>query len=318
MRASPFEKIAIDDLRLFAAVAEELSFRGAARRLGVPVATVSRRVADLEQAIGVRLLQRTSREVGLTADGARLVERAAPALEELRVAVEGALEDDDAPAGKLRVTAPVMTGGQRIAPALFEFAKAYPRVRLELVLTNAIVAMIDEGFDLAFRAGPIADPELVARKLWALPLVLAASPAFVESSLGGNTTVAFEDLARLDAVMLGPQTTWRLVREDGATELVRPTPRLFVNDPRVSVTAAADGLGVVAAPAEALAAFGPRLVALEVPGYKMGPYDLYAVYPSKKLLPARVRLAIEWVAERAPRPAPVVNARGRARPARRP
>ncbi|WP_437563517.1 LysR family transcriptional regulator [Sorangium sp. So ce542] len=287
--------ISLEDVRLFAAVAHHLSFVEAARRTGVPTSTVSRRVALLEEALGVRLLQRTSRRVGLTGEGARLLERAGPLLDELGSVLDRLADREDEPAGRLRVTAPVMTGAQRIAPALSAFAARHPRLTVELTLTNAVVPLVEEGVDLAFRAGPVQDAELVARRLWSLPYALAASPRFVQEALRGRTRLARASLGGLPAVLSRAGAAWRLRRRDGSIEEVRPRARFCVNDPRAAIAAAAQGLGVVCAPREVIAQHGEALVELTVTGRTVEPRELFAVYPSRRLLPARVRLALDWV-----------------------
>lgn len=287
--------ISLEDVRLFAAVAHHLSFVEAARRTGVPTSTVSRRVAQLEEALGVRLLQRTSRRVGLTGEGARLIERAGPLLDELGSVLDRAADREDEPAGRLRVTAPVMTGAQRIAPALFSFAARHPRLSLELTLTNAVVPLVEEGIDLAFRAGPVQDADLVARRMWSLPYALAASPRLVQDALEGRSRLARASLGSMPAVLSHPGAAWRLRRRDGSIEEVRPRAKLCVNDPRVAITAAAQGLGVVCAPREVIEQQGEALVELTVTGRTIEPRELFAVYPSRRLLSTRVRLAIDWV-----------------------
>ncbi|KYF95277.1 LysR family transcriptional regulator [Sorangium cellulosum] len=287
--------ISLEDVRLFAAVAHHLSFVEAARRTGVPTSTVSRRVALLEEALGVRLLQRTSRRVGLTGEGARLLERAGPLLDELGSVLDRVADREDEPAGRLRVTAPVMTGAQRIAPALSAFAARHPRLTVELTLTNAVVPLVEEGVDLAFRAGPVQDAELVARRLWSLPYALAASPRFVQEALRGRTRLARASLGDLPAVLSRADAAWRLRRRDGSVEEVRPRARFCVNDPRAAIAAAAQGLGAVCAPREVIAQHGEALVELTVTGRTVEPRELFAVYPSRRLLPARVRLALDWV-----------------------
>ncbi|WP_437627130.1 LysR family transcriptional regulator [Sorangium sp. So ce1151] len=287
--------ISLEDVRLFATVAQHLSFVEAARRTGVPTSTVSRRVAQLEEALGVRLLQRTSRRVGLTGEGARLLERAGPLLDELGSVLDRAADREEEPAGRLRVTAPVMTGAQRIAPALFSFAARHPRLTVELTLTNAVVSLVEEGVDLAFRAGPVQDAELVARRLWSLPYALAASPRLVREALKGRTRLARASLGSVPAVLTHPGGAWRLRRRDGSVEEVRPRAQCCVNDPRVAIAAAAQGLGVVCAPREVIAQQGEALVELTVTGRTVEPRELFAVYPSRRLLPSRVRLALDWV-----------------------
>jgi DNA-binding transcriptional LysR family regulator len=289
--------IALDDLRLFVAVAQSSSFVEAARRTGVPTSTVSRRVAQLEEALGARLLQRTSRRVGLTHEGERLLERAGPLLEELASVLDRSADREDEPSGRLRVTAPVMTGTQRIAPALFSFAARHPRLTVELKLTNAVVSLVEEGFDLAFRMGPIQDAELVARRMWSVPFAFAASPGFVLQALGGRTQLDRDALGSVPAVVTQPGGVWRLLRKDGSVEEIRPNVRISVNDPRMTVAAAVQGLGVVCAPFDAIEQQGEALVQLSVKARTVEPRELFAVYPSRRLLPTRVRLALDWVRE---------------------
>jgi DNA-binding transcriptional LysR family regulator len=285
----------LDDLHVFAAVAQHRSFAEAARRLRVPTSTVSRRIAALEDAMGARLLQRTSRRVGLTEEGARLLARAAPLLDELAEVVEGAAARDGEPAGRLRVTAPVLTGTERIAPALLGFAARYPKVTVELSLTNRVVDLVEEGFDLAFRAGPVTDGELVARKVWTTPFALAASAGFVRHALGGRTTLKAAELGALPAIFSRRGGAWRLRRRDGTIEVPRLTERFTVDDPRVALDAAAAGLGVVCAPVDTIAARGAGLVVLAVAGRTVAPRDIYAIYPSRRLLSTRVRAALDWI-----------------------
>lgn len=287
--------MATDDVRLFVTVARHASFVEAARRLGIPTSTVSRRVAKLEESLGVRLLQRTSRRVGLTQEGARLLERAAPLVEELASVLDAAADRTEEPSGRLRVTAPVLTGSQRVAPALFSFAARYPRITLELTLTNAMLPLVEEGIDLAFRVGPIRDAELVARHMWASPFALAAAPRFVRERLKGRTRLERDVLASLPAVFSRLGGSWRLLRRDGTVDEVRPQERFTVNDPRVAIAAAVEGLGVVCAPEDALEQHGKALVPLTVEGRTVEPRDIFAVYPSRRMLPSRVRLALDWV-----------------------
>jgi len=290
--------IPLDDLQLFLAVARTRSFVAAARRLAVPTSTLSRRIAALEDALGARLLQRTSRRVGLTDEGARLAERAGTQLDDLVAVVDQTIDRDVEPAGRLRVTAPVLTGSHRIAPALFGFAAAHPRIVLELNLTNAVVPLVEAGYDLAFRVGPIRDRELIARKLWSLPQKLAAAPSVVRTQLAGKTRITRDALARVPAIVTRA-SRWNLVDRRGIVEEITARERVMVNDPRLAIAAAVAGLGVVCVTVDALEAYGPSLVELTVTGRRPEPRDLFAVYPSRTLVPTRVRAALAWVAAHA-------------------
>ena len=283
------------DVHLFLAVAKHASFVAASRKTGVPTSTVSRAVARLEEALGVRLLQRTSRHVSTTQEGAWLLARAAPLVDELDQVLAELGERDEEPAGKLRVTAPVVTGSEQIARALTAFAAAHPRVSVELQLTNAVVNLIDAGFDLAFRAGPITDGDLIARKLWTGRFALAASPSFVKRELKGRRRVSAERLAAVPAVVTRPGVAWKFVGPKGAQGEVMPRECFTVNDPRVAVEAAKAGLGVVRAPRDLLQREKRSLVLLECALGEPEGREMYAVYPSRRLVPLRVKAAIEWV-----------------------
>ena len=298
----------LEDLEFFVAVAEKLRFAEAAKRLGVPPSTLSRRIAALEAALGQRLLQRTSRRVGLTSEGARLFARSQGLLEELREALDSA-DSESEPVGKLRVTAPLLTGTERVAPALFAFVERYPRVELELRLTNAFVDLVEDGFDLAFRLGPIQSADLVARRLWKLPYTLAASPRIVRERLRGATTLTRAALAAQTFVLTRPNGEIKLVRRDGTIDALKPASRVVVNDPRLAVSAALAGLGLVCAPRETLIKEGRGLVELSVRGREVLPGEIHAVYPSRRFLPARVRLALEWVRAHAGSPGDLAASR---------
>lgn len=290
----------LDDLRIFVAVARERSFAGAARRLGVPLSTVSRRVACLEEAMRCRLLQRTSRRVAVTQDGERLLARAAPAVDELAAATEAVRDAEAAPAGALRVTAPVVTGAEWVAPALLGLARRHPGLAIELVLGNAVVDLIEHQLDLAIRVGPIRDRAVIARPLRTVAYGLCAAEDFVARELGGRSTLRVDRLRALPAVLAHRDATWRLRRRSGAIETVRPAARFIVNDPRVGLAAVADGMGVAALPLEMIAR-DRRVVALTVVGRTAEPRALFAVYPARRQLPSRVRVAIDWLVQAAAR-----------------
>lgn len=289
------ETMGLTDVHLFLAVAKQTSFVGAARKTGVPTSTVSRAVARLEESLGVRLLQRTSRHVSTTQEGAWLLARAAPLVDELGEVLAAVGERDEEPAGKLRVTAPIVTGSEQIARALTAFAVAHPRVSVELQLTNSVVNLIDAGFDLAFRAGPIADGDLIARKLWTARFALAASPSFVKRELKGRPRVSAKRLAALPAVVSRAGMAWKFIGPKGATGEVMPRDCFTVNDPRVAVEAAKAGIGIVRAPRDLLERQGRALTLLECELGEPEGREMYAVYPSRRLVPLRVKAAIEWV-----------------------
>jgi len=295
MHYPKLETIDLMDVRLFVAVAERASFVGASRKTRVPTSTLSRAVARLEDSLGVRLLHRTSRRVSPTQEGAWLLSRAAPLVAELSDVLADMGERDEEPAGRLRVTAPVVTGSEQIARALTAFAAAHPRVTVELHLTNAVVNLVEAGFDLAFRAGPITDPDLIARQLWTGRFALAAAPAFIKKAFKGQRVISAEKLLAAPAVVTQPGVVWRFVAPQGNVRELVPRESFVVNDPRVAIEAAKAGLGIVRAPRDLIEREKHALVILNCELGEPEGREVFAVYPSRRLVPRRVRAAIDWV-----------------------
>lgn len=182
--------IALDLLAQFVAVAETTSFSLAARRLGVTKATVSRGIARLERELGVELVHRTTRRVALSTAGTALYERAAPALEALRQAAAGLPEREEKPSGELRITAPTDFGLAILPELVARFVARYPSVRLDARVTNRVVDLVAEGFDMAIRAtGRPRDSSLTIRRLTRVGGRYYAAPAYL-ARRGEPRTVA--------------------------------------------------------------------------------------------------------------------------------
>src|SRR4051812_21681395 len=165
-----------DEINAFAAVADARSFTQGARRLGVSSAQVSKLVARLENRLGARLLNRTTRDVSLTDTGRAYLEGARSLLEDLQ-ALEGSVRDlDGCPRGTLKISAPMSFGAHQLTPALLDFAAGFPEVGLDVTSTDRMVNLVEEGFDVAVRIGQLSDSSLVARKLADVRMVTCASP----------------------------------------------------------------------------------------------------------------------------------------------
>ncbi len=285
-----------EDLVTFVEVARHLSFVEAARRTRTPPSTVSRSVARLEEALGVRLLQRTSRRVVLTDEGRQLLLRAAPPVDEIGEALHGIADRGAELRGLVRVTAPAFTGATRVARALASFAKAHPGVTVELDASNVIRDLVEDRFDLALRVGPLDDVELVGRRVWESSFGLFAARSLLDGALRGRRTMSREVLESLPAVVTRPSARWRFRRRDGLVTEVVPGARFAVNDPRAAVDVARQGVGVVLAPREAVPAKDPDLVAVSTELGEPEPAQIFAVYPNRRLLPLRVKMALEWLA----------------------
>ncbi|MCE9578847.1 MAG: LysR family transcriptional regulator [Deltaproteobacteria bacterium] len=287
----------LDDLAVFVVVAELASFIAAARRLAMPTSSVSRAVARLEEQLGVALLRRTSRKVTVTDEGRQLLLGAAPHVEGLSEALALAADRRATPTGALRVTAPAYTGATRVARALAAFAAAHPGITIELDTSNTLHDLVRDGFDFAVRVGNGLSPDLIARRLWQGQLGLFAARELVRRELRGRRVVSREQLERAPCVVMRATSVWRFDGPDGKTIEIAPQPRFAVNDPRAIIEVASRGLGIAMTPVDA-AAHARTLVPLRADFGEPQPIDLFVVYPTRRLLPQRVRMAIEWLATR--------------------
>lgn len=300
------------DLDAFVRVARTGSLTAAAKALGVPKSTVGRRVARLEDALGVALLKRTGRKVALTDTGARLYTRAEGSLRELDD-VERELRDGSAgdPGGTLRLTAPADLGAAAwFASLLASFKERYPGVRLDVDLTNRVVDLVGESFDLALRPAAIgASSALVARRLLPLPgrearyaLALFASPAY----LARRGAPATPDALAAHDCIVHPVTArggaWTLFDPHGETAAVRVDVAIAVNDFHVAGELARAGAGVALLSAPSAAAHVHRGELVRVlPEWSGAPGALHLVWPATRHLAARVRAFVDHAAEHVPR-----------------
>ena len=287
--------VALEYLTIFAGVAEYSSFVQASRKLGIPTSTVSRAVARLEEDLGVQLLRRTSRKVALTDEGRQLHLRAAPHLDGIEEALAITSDRHPEPAGVVRVTAPAYTGSTRVADALTTFAIAHPKISIELDASNTLRDLLQDGYDFGVRVGPLQNPDFVSRRLLRGQFGLFAGRAFVRRVLRGRTSIQRETLENEACIALRPAPVWRFSEPGRETTAVLPRVRFAVNDPRAMIESARRGLGIVLAPLEAVAANPAGLVRLRTDFGEPEPLDLYLLYPTRRLLAQRVRLAIDWL-----------------------
>jgi LysR family transcriptional regulator, transcriptional activator AphB len=290
----------LDDLAVFVRVARHESFVEASREAGIPRSSVSRAVARLEDELGVPLLRRTTRQVAVTEDGRQLLLQASPHLEGLHEALASTADRRAEPSGLVRVTAPTYTGATRLATELASFAMEHPQIKIEIDPTSAVRDLIADGYDFAVRVGPVTDADFVARRLWQAEAGLFATPEFARSVLGRRARVTRADLERGPCVMTRATEHWRFRDPRGRPVVVKPNARFAVNDPRATVEVARQGLGFVLAPVDAVTQAPAGLVALKTDFGEPQAHELYVVYPTRRLLPTRVRLAIDWLLD--PRP----------------
>lgn len=286
----------IDSLRLFAAVAELGSFTKAAEREGMTPGAASKQITALETRMQARLLERTTRSVRLTDAGSALLERVRPWLAEYESLESGLAEDNCAPVGLLRVSAPVDFGARRLMKPVSDFMAKWPGVEVRMSLSDRMVDLVDEGFDVAVRIGQLADSTLIAKRLAAACMTIVASPAYLKSAGAPETP---EDLARHDCIIdrnkPAPQQ-WSFTRGETVTE-VRIKGRLTLNGATAAIEAAAQGVGIACSPLwAAREAMEQGRVVRILPDWEADHRDLWAVYPSSRYLARRVRLFVDHLA----------------------
>lgn len=233
----------LDAMRVFAAVAQGGSLSAAARALGTPVASVSRKLTALESHTGARLLSRTTRKMALTDAGRRYLETALRVIALIDAADQGLASDARELGGALTVTAPVVFGRLHVLPVVGEFLRSHPRVDVRLSLADRNLEWIDHELDVAIRIGALPDSSLVATRVGSVRRVTCASPSYLRER---GTPAAPEDLAAHDAIaftMLSPGGRWSYFGRRGARSIAVRS-RLSVTTAEAAVDAAVAGLGV--------------------------------------------------------------------------
>ena len=234
----------LDELVILTAILDAGSLAGAARRLRRSPPAVTRLLAALEQRVGARLVQRTTRQLTPTQAGRRLAAQARQLLADYRQAVGGVKESKETPlAGLLRITAPSLFGRLHIAPIISSFLNAHPGVRVELVLANRNRDLVEEGLDIAVRIGPLTEAGLIARRIGQVHLVLSASPDYIARRGRPRTP---RDLMKHDIVFVSqPRSSveWRF-RASGRQQVVRLTPRFMVTEVDAALAAVRAGGGI--------------------------------------------------------------------------
>jgi len=284
----------LDDLAIFEAVVRLGSFTAAASELQLAKSTVSTRVSRLEESLGVRLLQRSTRSVRPTEEGARFRVHCARVVAEARAAVDSLHGVADEPVGTLRVTCPRLFAYAFLQPVVAEYLRRHPRADVQLHLAERPADLIADGFDLALRIGVPEDSSLVVRRLGAAPMVFVASPAYLA---GRTPTVDTLDAHDVIGVSRGGPVAWPVADGD-EIRVVPLRPRLQVNSLVVARDAALGGLGVAFLPRfqvrDDLASGG--LVEV-LAGSAPAPMPVCALYPSRRLLSPRVRVFLDLLIE---------------------
>jgi DNA-binding transcriptional LysR family regulator len=282
--------------RVFAQVVENGSFARASERLEISTSAASRLVAELEAHLQTRLLNRTTRRVSLTESGRAFYERCVQLLADLQEAEQEAARTAVVPRGTIRLTTSTNFGVRHVAPVIAAFLALHREVRFDVSLSDRTVDLVEEGFDLAIRIGGPGSENLVARKLGETRMVPCAAPGYLLAHGAPKTPAELEGRNCFTYEYLSPRNLWRFRDASGAEHAVRVSGTLHSNNGDLLAEAAALGSGIVFEPAFIV---GPevragRLVPL-LQDYVPAPVPIYAVYPSRKHLSAKVRLFVDFL-----------------------
>jgi DNA-binding transcriptional LysR family regulator len=293
-RLPDFEALAI-----FAKVVEMRSFAGASSELALSKATVSKAVTRLEERLGARLFNRTSRKLALTDAGHRLARRAAQLLADGEALENEALAQSVAPRGLVKLAVPMTFGIRTIAPLLPEFLKAYPEVSIDLHLSDAVVDLIGEGFDMGIRIGSLPDSSLVARRLCAMPRHTVAAPAYLKAHGTPTHPMHLAQHRCLDYTYLFTAGVWHYTNAKGEQASVRPTGPLRVNNGEALMGALLAGLGIADLPEFIIGeAIASKKVTVLLRNWSQREGAVHLLLPPGAPRPARVEVLSQFLTAR--------------------
>lgn len=286
----------LNEMLVFVEVVNARSFTGAARALQMPKSSVSRKVSHLEDRLKAQLLHRTTRKIALTDVGEEYYRICRAIVADAKAADQRVAEMSATPCGRLRVTAPPTFAF--LGPILAEYLTRYPEVSVELVCTERVVDLLAEGFDVAVRAGRLADSSLITRKLGTLRRLLVAAPDYLERF---GTPRGPEALPRHAAVLFGgghEGHLWRL-RSNRKSVDVRPIPRLVVDDYDMLLESTLSGLGIALIPNYVCRqAIEDETLVRVLPAWSGPEIPVHAVYPARRQPPVKLTALLDLLRDR--------------------
>jgi DNA-binding transcriptional LysR family regulator len=293
----------LEGLVIFAKVAEARSFAAAANELSLSKATVSRAVTRLEQRLGGRLLNRTSRRLALTDLGRQLAQRASALLTEAEAVEAEALDQSASPRGLVRLAMPMSFGLRMVAPILPEFLVSYPEISVDLHLSDERVDVIGGGFDVALRIGSLPDSSLRARQLCPVERLVVGAPAYFERRGRPTHPAHLADHACLGYAYLATPDVWRFRNAAGEEASVRPAGPVRANNADAMMPALLAGLGIAVQPDFIVAdALADGLLEVVMADWSMPGSALHLITPPGGPRPARVEALIAYLAKALARP----------------
>lgn len=289
----------LDGMTVFARVVEERSFSGAARKLGMSKSAVSKHVTKLEDNLGIRLLNRTTRRLSLTDAGATFYQHCARVVEEIETAEHALTDLRGTPRGTLRISAPLTFGQMYLPQLVTEFMKKYPGLHVDIHLADHMVDLVAEGIDMAIRITRLKDSSLIARKLADFTGHVVASPGYIAEHGEPKTPQELAEHKTISYTNVPSPNIWDFDGPDGQVS-VRVNPVMSCNNGEFTSVAAIRGLGIAREPefivAEALSE--GRLVRILHDYDPLSSGGIYAVYPERRHLPSKVRVFIDFLVEK--------------------
>ncbi|RXT35333.1 LysR family transcriptional regulator [Bradyrhizobium betae] len=288
----------LEAMSVIIAVTETGSFSAASRRLNIPVATVSRTVAELESRLAAQLFQRSSRRTALTDAGRSYIDACKRIVEQVEEAEREVSGEYRTPKGDLAVTSPWGLGHMHLLPIALGFMDAFPEIAVRLVMTDRIVDTVEENIDVSVRIGNLPDSNMIATRVGSVRFVLCASPGYVAKR---GEPKAPGDLAAHDCIgidSLAAQRAWKFVT-DGREIAVPIRSRLTVSDSEAAIEAAVAGAGitrVMSYKMEAARRAGKLVIMLDQ--FEQAPWPVHVVYQERKPMPLKLRAFIDWVIPR--------------------
>lgn len=282
----------LNEMAIFAVVVASGSFTKAADKLRLPKSTVSRKVSQLEKRIGVRLINRTTRNLKPTETGKLYHQHCVKMLEQAEEADRVVNNMQSEPSGLLRISTPLAFGTQFFVTTIKSFLDQYPKVDIEIIADNKHLDMLDEEIDIAFRIGPLSDSSLVTRNLGTARLSLVSSPEYVKRN---GLPTSIEDLDN-HACIAHPASPWVFSAPNGQEVSIEPRSRMLANDMEMIKNMAIEGLGIAAAPQILIAddIRAGNLITL-LPDNPFVERTFYLVYPSRREPPSKVVAFTEFM-----------------------
>ena len=303
------EEFDLNEMAIFVRVVESGSFTGAAKTLGLPKSTVSRKITQLEERLGVRLIQRTTRSLSLTDTGSSYYEQCERILSDIENANRAVTEMQSIPSGTLRITAAVIFGSTVLPPLIAKYMELHPQVNLELILSDQVLDLVQEGIDVAFRIGDLEDSSLIGRDLGHASSIICASPEYLERY--GKPTHP-DQLSEHQIISTVGWTQWNLKNPDNKEVSINVKPRLKVNDISSLYTLALAGVGIAPLPLIIAASAVKNGTLIPVMcNWPFETHSIHALYASNRHLSAKVRSFVDFVIENVrPNPPWQINMEG--------